>query len=336
MFCSECGTKNQDDAVFCTACGKPIKTETASPAKLDPAQAYAPSPAANPLPVALPDGVKGWSWGAFLLNWIWAIGNRTWIGLLAIIPYVGIVVAFWLGFKGREMAWKNGQWESIEHFNRVQKKWSRWGVGLTLGAMLVGILAGIFIPAYADYKHKADEQKVSDEIAAAISAPPNPPLSEPRPAGAAASGTFDSNVDTLPSTINTLAGQLTRTALSDGRMVMTINGAPLFNGEDAQWQKPVYMFKQSGNKQLILMASSGGRGTSCEALFFFLIVQQSGVTATPEFGSCATQGSYSQDGGKIAITIPKMGGHTVVNFDGTTLLEDGNPVNFAADNDPSK
>lgn len=26
--------------------------------------------------IELPEGVKGWSWGAFFLNWIWAIGNR--------------------------------------------------------------------------------------------------------------------------------------------------------------------------------------------------------------------------------------------------------------------
>jgi hypothetical protein len=29
-----------------------------------------------------PDGVAGWSWGAFLLNWIWAIFNKSYIGLL--------------------------------------------------------------------------------------------------------------------------------------------------------------------------------------------------------------------------------------------------------------
>ena len=23
----------------------------------------------------IPDGVKGWSWGAFMFNWIWAIGS---------------------------------------------------------------------------------------------------------------------------------------------------------------------------------------------------------------------------------------------------------------------
>jgi len=99
----------------------------------------------------IPPGVKGWSWGAFLLNWIWAIGNRTWIGLLSLIPYIGILFAIWLGIKGREMAWKNGEWQSVEHFNRVQRKWSAWGVGLTLGVFVLGILAAIVVPAYAAY-----------------------------------------------------------------------------------------------------------------------------------------------------------------------------------------
>jgi len=36
----------------------------------------------------IPPGVKGWSWGAFLLNWIWAIGNQTWIGLLAHVHHL--------------------------------------------------------------------------------------------------------------------------------------------------------------------------------------------------------------------------------------------------------
>lgn len=82
-----------------------------------------------------------------MLNWIWAIGNRTWIGLLAIIPYVGVIVAIILGFKGREWAWKNKKWESVEHFNAVQRKWSMWG-GIVAGVILVlGIVAAIAIPA---------------------------------------------------------------------------------------------------------------------------------------------------------------------------------------------
>jgi len=98
-----------------------------------------------------PPGVKGWSWGAFLLNWIWAIGNQTWIGLLSLIPYVGIVMSVMLGIKGREWAWKNKRWDSVEHFNKVQRRWTIWALVLIFVPLVLGILAAILIPAYQDY-----------------------------------------------------------------------------------------------------------------------------------------------------------------------------------------
>src|SRR6516162_11951094 len=40
----------------------------------------------RPDPKAIPAEIKRWNWGAFLLNWIWGIGNQTYIALLALIP----------------------------------------------------------------------------------------------------------------------------------------------------------------------------------------------------------------------------------------------------------
>jgi hypothetical protein len=87
----------------------------------------------------VPEEIKQWNWGGFLLNWIWSVGNNTWIGLLVLLPYVGIVMAFVLGFKGNEWAWKNRKWDSIEHFQRVQKKWSYWGVVIYIFCFVAGI-----------------------------------------------------------------------------------------------------------------------------------------------------------------------------------------------------
>jgi hypothetical protein len=98
-----------------------------------------------------PSGVSGWSWGAFLLSWVWAIFNKTWLGLLSLIPYVGILVAVYLGVKGRELAWRNKRWESLENFDQVQRRWSFWGVILILGTAALGFVAGIAVPAYQQY-----------------------------------------------------------------------------------------------------------------------------------------------------------------------------------------
>jgi hypothetical protein len=52
--------------------------------------------------------------------------------LLALLPGVGFIMHIILGFKGREWAWQNDQWESVEHFQKVQRRWSQWGVGIVL------------------------------------------------------------------------------------------------------------------------------------------------------------------------------------------------------------
>lgn len=123
------------------------------------------SPKASGVAV-VPAGVAGWSWGAFLLNWIWAIGNRTWIGLLTLVPLVGLVMVVVLGIKGREWAWKNRQWDSVEHFNAVQKKWSFWGVTLLLGTLVLGIVGVIALPAYQGYAARAQQAEMEAALAA--------------------------------------------------------------------------------------------------------------------------------------------------------------------------
>ena len=71
----------------------------------------------------VPEDIKGWNWGAFLLNWIWGIGNSTFIALLMFVPLVNIVMMFVLGAKGNEWAWQNRTWRDVAHFKSAQKKW---------------------------------------------------------------------------------------------------------------------------------------------------------------------------------------------------------------------
>lgn len=76
----------------------------------------------------IPAEVARWNWGAFLLNWIWGIGNNTLIALLVFVPFVNIVMPFVLGAKGSTWAWQNKRWHSVEQFRRVQRKWAIWSV----------------------------------------------------------------------------------------------------------------------------------------------------------------------------------------------------------------
>jgi hypothetical protein len=78
--------------------------------------------------VAIPAGIDRWNWGAFLLHWIWGIGNSVFIALLMFVPVVNIVMPFVLGAKGSIWAWRNRRWDSVEHFQRVQRKWAIWAV----------------------------------------------------------------------------------------------------------------------------------------------------------------------------------------------------------------
>jgi len=51
-------------------------------------------------PKAIPAEIRRWNWGAFLLNWIWGIGNQTYIALFALIPGFGFIWMLVLGAKG--------------------------------------------------------------------------------------------------------------------------------------------------------------------------------------------------------------------------------------------
>lgn len=97
-----------------------------------------------------PAELNHWNWGAFLLNWIWAIGNQVWIGLLVLlsfIPVIGgiisLVMVIMLGIKGNEWAWKARKWDSVEHFKTVQRKWAKWGIILAIVSIILGILMAV-------------------------------------------------------------------------------------------------------------------------------------------------------------------------------------------------
>ncbi len=87
----------------------------------------------------IPEEIKGWNWGAFLLPGMWCLTNQVSLGLLAWTISLWPVVGALLGAKGNEWAWKNRQWASVQAFKAHQRVWAIAGF-LILGVLFVSII----------------------------------------------------------------------------------------------------------------------------------------------------------------------------------------------------
>jgi RNA polymerase subunit RPABC4/transcription elongation factor Spt4 len=134
--CVRCGSALTGEGKFCASCGLDLSED-----------ALANTSGQGSLAVVPPE-IKKWNWGALLLHWIWGLGNKVYIMLLCLIPYVGLIMAIVGGAKGSEWAWRNKKWENIEHFKRVQKKWAWWGLGVWVAIFLLYIMIGIIMESY--------------------------------------------------------------------------------------------------------------------------------------------------------------------------------------------
>jgi heme/copper-type cytochrome/quinol oxidase subunit 2 len=128
----------------------------------------------------LPSELSGWSWnwGAFMMNWLWGIFNKTYIALLIFIPLVGFVMLFVLGFKGNAWAWRNKRWDSLDHFRRVQRKWAIWGVIMLIVGVVVAV-GSIFLMLHTlksskPYIMAMDKVQVNSEAQKIIGTPIKP------------------------------------------------------------------------------------------------------------------------------------------------------------------
>ena len=99
----------------------------------------------------VPEEIKEWNWGAFFLTWIWGIGNKVWLALIALapIPFMGLAMGIVLGIKGSEWAWQYKKWDSVEQFRHQQRIWMYWGIAafvapfvfvLGVALIIVGLL----------------------------------------------------------------------------------------------------------------------------------------------------------------------------------------------------
>ena len=103
-----------------------------------------------------PTKFNSFNWGAFLMGWIWCLGNgKKGLGVLLFllycfmnIPYIGIlfsipglIISFWLGVRGNKIAWNNKAWKSVEEFEKAQRSWTIAGVILLSIAFIFGFFA---------------------------------------------------------------------------------------------------------------------------------------------------------------------------------------------------
>jgi len=117
---------------------------------------YPGQPKNEPIPPAL----NRWNWGAFFLNWIWGLGNSTYIALLMFVPFVNIVMVFVLGAKGSQWAWKNRIWADEAHFVKTQRNWARASLVMIIAAVL------LFMPMFSMLRNNGSVELAMQEIQA--------------------------------------------------------------------------------------------------------------------------------------------------------------------------
>jgi hypothetical protein len=151
MFCSKCGKELVNEDSLCPSCGTALLDDHTNHSGDWTDKALGYTGVGNG---PMPEEIKGWNWGAFLLSWIWAIKHNVWMGLIAIIPYAGWVMAIVLGLKGSEWAWQNRMFSNVEEFKTVQKAWTKWGV-ICIAAPIVLYFVGIFLVFGISYSVKS-------------------------------------------------------------------------------------------------------------------------------------------------------------------------------------
>lgn len=123
---------------------------------------------------AIPPEIRGWNWGAFLFNWIWGIGNSTYIAFLSFLPFANMVMPFVLGAKGNEWAWKNRTWRDVEHFKNTQRKWALSGLIFILVFIPLFMLPLMGMMKGEAYDLSLAEIQKSEDVIALIGEPIKP------------------------------------------------------------------------------------------------------------------------------------------------------------------
>ncbi len=111
----------------------------------------------------VPKEIQKWNWGAFWLTWIWGISNKTYISLLVFLPIANIIIPFYLGKKGNELAWQNMNWDNEEHLLQAQRSWSIAG-----WVFAIIIITMIILGQVQNYNKIKESERITSEIISSI------------------------------------------------------------------------------------------------------------------------------------------------------------------------
>jgi len=286
-LCHACSKEIPDNAIHCPECGAPQAVKFSSSSK---------TPVSKQVLEPLPEGIQGWCWGGLLLNAIWAIRFRVWLGLLALIPIVGFGISFWLGFKGRELAWRKGNWSNIEEFNKSQQRWSIAGVVVLITAVVINVLIG-----FSTGGHKMPSP--SDKVVAGLNLSV-PPIETERaaPVEHVHDETTLANVDKEGvDLLETRYGHLT----TNEHAQLILNGRLVKPAIQANSSLSIKESYRIGEDHVVLIENIGG--SACPALFNFVSIRANGAQSYPTFGTCSDIYQAERSGDSVVVTMQGQG-----------------------------
>lgn len=136
LRCPHCGTAAPDDGHFCHACGAPLAAANGNT-----------SGQGSGCP--LPPSARGWTFAGFTPFGLFAFihGSVLW-GVLHFVA--APVAAIYLGIYGKQLAWRNRRFDSIEQYQATLRAWNLWGIvclalELAVGGLCFALLVGLAV-----------------------------------------------------------------------------------------------------------------------------------------------------------------------------------------------
>ena len=86
-----------------------------------------------------------WNWGAFALTIAFAFGNKAYLGLLGLVPFLNLFWVFVAGFNGEDWARDANTYGSEAEFRAVMDSWNRAGFAMFIILIIVAVLAFLFM-----------------------------------------------------------------------------------------------------------------------------------------------------------------------------------------------